>query len=59
MEEKVEDLQEATTLAYKEAKKGDNILFSPGTSSFDQFQDFEERGRAFKELVSKIKRDNN
>ncbi|MDI6703355.1 MAG: UDP-N-acetylmuramoyl-L-alanine--D-glutamate ligase [bacterium] len=52
--EKVLDLREATTLAYEKAKKGDCILLSPGTSSFDQFRDFEERGRTFKELVAKI-----
>ena len=27
------------------------VLFSPATSSFDQFKNFEERGRIFKELV--------
>ncbi|MCQ8212324.1 UDP-N-acetylmuramoyl-L-alanine--D-glutamate ligase [Cetobacterium somerae] len=27
------------------------ILFSPATSSFDQFKNFEERGKVFKELV--------
>ncbi|MGL5356084.1 MAG: UDP-N-acetylmuramoyl-L-alanine--D-glutamate ligase [Cetobacterium sp.] len=27
------------------------ILFSPSTSSFDQFKNFEERGKIFKELV--------
>ncbi|MGL5279742.1 MAG: UDP-N-acetylmuramoyl-L-alanine--D-glutamate ligase [Cetobacterium sp.] len=27
------------------------ILFSPATSSFDQFKNFEERGRVFKDLV--------
>ena len=29
----------------------ETILFSPATSSFDQFKNFEERGRIFKELV--------
>ena len=27
------------------------VLFSPATSSFDQFKNFEERGRVFKDLV--------
>ena len=30
------------------------VLFSPATSSFDQFKNFEERGRVFKELVREI-----
>ena len=30
------------------------ILFSPATASFDQFKNFEERGRIFKELTNKI-----
>ncbi|MGL5542641.1 MAG: UDP-N-acetylmuramoyl-L-alanine--D-glutamate ligase, partial [Fusobacteriaceae bacterium] len=29
------------------------ILFSPATSSFDQFKNFEERGKIFKEMVKK------
>ena len=36
--------------------KNDNItvLFSPATSSYDQFKNFEERGRVYKELVRDI-----
>lgn len=30
------------------------ILFSPATSSFDQFKNFEHRGKVFKELVKEI-----
>lgn len=30
------------------------VLFSPATSSFDQFKNFEDRGRVFKELTNKI-----
>ena len=30
------------------------VLFSPATASFDQFKNFEERGRIFKELTNKI-----
>ena len=30
------------------------VLFSPATSSFDQFKNFEDRGRAFKELTNQI-----
>lgn len=38
--------------AMKYAEKGDTILFSPGAASYDQFQNFEQRGDAFIELVT-------
>ncbi|WMY97262.1 MAG: UDP-N-acetylmuramoyl-L-alanine--D-glutamate ligase [Arsenophonus sp.] len=34
-------------------KKGDIVLFSPGCSSFDQFNNFEHRGKTFTKLVKK------
>lgn len=37
----------------KKAVPGDVILFSPGTSSYDQFNNLEERGDIFKSLVKK------
>ncbi|MEK7389153.1 MAG: UDP-N-acetylmuramoyl-L-alanine--D-glutamate ligase [Elusimicrobiota bacterium] len=33
------------------AQKGDVLLLSPACASFDQFRDFEDRGRRFKDLV--------
>ncbi|MCX8494057.1 MAG: hypothetical protein ORN23_07495, partial [Chthoniobacterales bacterium] len=47
----VESLQEAVLAARKEAKTGTTILFSPGTSSFDMFRDYVERGETFRRLV--------
>lgn len=44
-------LEEAVGIAARVAKPGMVVLFSPGTSSFDMFTDFEERGRRFKESV--------
>ena len=35
-------------------KKGDTLLFSPATSSFDWFENYEDRGKKFKEKVSQI-----
>ena len=34
------------------ARPGEVVLLSPACASFDQFEDFEARGRAFKELVA-------
>ena len=51
----VENLEEAVALARKLAKKGEIVLFSPGCSSFDMFRNFEERGKVFKEIISKLK----
>jgi UDP-N-acetylmuramoylalanine--D-glutamate ligase len=36
------------------ARPGDTVLFSPGTSSFDMFRSYEERGDTFKQLVREI-----
>lgn len=48
-------LPEAFQEALKRARPGDAILLSPACASFDQFKNYQERGRLFKALVSKIK----
>ena len=42
----------AFKVAQKAANPGDCILLSPACASFDMFNNFEERGRAFKEMVT-------
>ena len=37
----------------EEASENENILLSPACASFDQFSNFEERGNAFKEIISR------
>lgn len=49
-----ESLEDTINTAHKVAKKGQIVLFSPASASFDLFKNFEERGRKFKELVNKI-----
>jgi UDP-N-acetylmuramoylalanine--D-glutamate ligase len=45
------DLERAVAAARAAARPGDVVLLSPACASFDQYADFEARGRHFKELV--------
>lgn len=45
------DLEGAFEEALKIARPGDTVLLSPACASFDQFRNYEERGKAFKALV--------
>lgn len=49
-----ETLEETVNLANQIAVKGDVVLFSPASASFDMFKNFDDRGKQFKELVLKI-----
>lgn len=53
-----ETLEEATEAAYKEAKEGEVVLFSPGNASWDQFKNYELRGERFIEIVGSLKAQN-
>ena len=50
---KVERFEEAVKLSKELVQKDDVILLSPACASWDQFNNFEERGKAFKELIYK------
>lgn len=45
-------MEEAVALSATVARRGDVVLLSPGGTSFDAYTDYEERGRAFRDLVS-------
>lgn len=47
-------LDRAVALAFEEAVPGDTVLLAPACASFDQFENFEQRGRAFKEIVARL-----
>lgn len=47
-------LEEAVNAGLKEAQNGDTVLLSPMCASFDMFDDFEHRGKVFKEIVNRL-----
>jgi UDP-N-acetylmuramoylalanine--D-glutamate ligase len=47
-------LEAAVRTAYDRAEPGDTVLLAPACASFDQFDNFEHRGRVFKELVARL-----
>ena len=50
----VDTLKDAVLVASNNATKGNVILLSPACASWDQFKDFEERGKTFKEYINNI-----
>jgi UDP-N-acetylmuramoylalanine--D-glutamate ligase len=52
----VQTLSEAVTVAREHAQPGDTVLFSPGTSSFDMFKNYADRGNQFRQLVKELTR---
>ena len=48
------DLQQAVETAYFHAESGDIVTLSPACAAFDQFANFMERGRTYKEIVWKL-----
>jgi UDP-N-acetylmuramoylalanine--D-glutamate ligase len=46
--------KEAVKAAYLIGKKGDAVLLSPACASFDLFENYEDRGRQFKQAVREL-----
>jgi UDP-N-acetylmuramoylalanine--D-glutamate ligase len=49
--ERAGTLERAVEIASQAARRGDVVLLAPACASFDQFENYEHRGRVFKELV--------
>lgn len=49
-----ENLKEAVDACYENAKEGDAVLLSPACASWGMFQNYEERGNLFKEMVKEL-----
>jgi UDP-N-acetylmuramoylalanine--D-glutamate ligase len=49
--EHAESLGQAVTRSQAVARSGESVLFSPGTSSFDMFKSYADRGDQFRALV--------
>jgi len=52
--ERAATLDRAVDLAAHAARPGDIVVLAPACASFDQFQNYEQRGRVFKELVHQL-----
>ncbi len=48
------NLRLAVFVAFKNAKNGDSVVFSPASASFDMFKNSKERGEVFNRIVKKL-----
>ena len=50
----VSNLEEAVQICAEKARPGDAVLLSPACASWGQFDNYEQRGRKFKEYVHQL-----
>lgn len=50
----VSSMKDAVAAAYKVGQKGDVVLLSPACASFDLFENYEDRGNQFKQMVREL-----
>ena len=51
---RADSFRDAVMQAYRLAEPGDNVLLSPACASFDMFDNFEQRGEVFKQIVREL-----
>lgn len=49
-----DDLREAVSISQRRSRRGDVVLLSPACSSFDMFENFEDRGEQFSTAVQEV-----
>jgi UDP-N-acetylmuramoylalanine--D-glutamate ligase len=54
--ERAGTIERAVEIASQAARPGDVVLLAPACASFDQFENYEHRGRVFKDLVHQLER---
>jgi UDP-N-acetylmuramoylalanine--D-glutamate ligase len=54
--ERAETMAGALEIASRRAQPGDTVLLAPACASFDQFDNYEHRGRVFKQLVRELEK---
>jgi len=47
-------LERAVETAFERARTGETVLLAPACASFDQFENYEHRGRVFKQFVHRL-----
>ena len=50
----VDSMSNAVKMAQRLSEKGDTVLLSPACASFDLFENYEDRGRQFKQAVQNL-----
>jgi len=50
----VDSMSDAVKMAQRLAEKGDNVLLSPACASFDLFENYEDRGKQYKNAVQNL-----
>ncbi len=50
----VHSMRDAVRMAYQLGKSGDAVLLSPACASFDLFENYEDRGKKFKDCVYQL-----
>jgi len=51
---RADSMGQAVRMARKQAKRGELVMLSPACSSFDMFENFEDRGNAFRQAVLEL-----